>query len=283
MSTKTNRQQEFEDWAADLEKRAPKTEQPPTASSEAQPVVQKKPSGNSLKVYLAGRISKNDWRHKLVRFEEYSPEDWRKVVSRTMFDGNTYVGPFFVDCDHGCFHGKNSHGAGAGHDSEIGITCIDEYCTQPEVFNKALDGIKACDVFFVWAGTDFNQAYGTLVEIGLARALGKKIIIARHPDVSRGSLDQWFAMACASEIHVADNPVDAYERAIGRARVLEPLNVCLLCGGMNPTIHTRVLGVYHLVYGACRDCHKAPSFRDALSKARGAASAERLKILVSPR
>jgi cold shock CspA family protein len=158
------------------------------------------------KIYFAGRVSPNDWRHSLVSFDISSADTWRETARLKMPDGNIYVGPFFVACDHRCYHGNNSHGASdrRGIGECLGVV------TQSEIFKKALDGIKSCDLFFAWAGPDFNEAYGTLVEIGLAHSLGKKIVIAYHPSISS---DQWFALECAHEKIVAEDPISAYERA----------------------------------------------------------------------
>ena len=55
------------------------------------------------KVYAAGKIHKNDWRPVRRGGELIDTVELEKYV---------YVGPFFIGCDHGCFHGDNSHGAG---------------------------------------------------------------------------------------------------------------------------------------------------------------------------
>jgi hypothetical protein len=183
-----------------------------TSGIKQQPRIAAQPTG--LKMYLAGRISKNDWRTTLVGDDGiYDLDGWRRATTVLMHDGNTYVGPFYLGCDHGCSHGSNSHGAGVDRDYD----CI-PFPPSHEVFQKAEAGIRACDVFFVWAGPDFNQAFGTLVEIGIAKALGKRIVIGRHPDVA---LDQWFAFQCADEIIDAKEPVAAYS-LMTRTRLLRP-------------------------------------------------------------
>ena len=78
-----------------------------------------------MKVYLAGKISKNCWRHSLVPdLRGYlvgncidSPYVADERVDRlywdelpTIFDGVSCVGPYFASCDHGCYHGDGSHG-----------------------------------------------------------------------------------------------------------------------------------------------------------------------------
>lgn len=174
----------------------------------------------SVRVYLAGRIQSNDWRQTLVdirnsRLEanlglEYGPDKWRATTELIMKDGNVYVGPFFVGCDHSCYHGPCLHGAGAAKDYD----CFGQIPIRPqEVFQKALIGIAACDLFFAWAGPDFREAYGTLVEIGYAKALKKRVVIGAHPEASK---DAWFALRSADRLIEANDPIEAYRAAFDR-------------------------------------------------------------------
>lgn len=162
-----------------------------------------------LNVYLAGRIKKNDWRDAIV--QQHTAEDWRKTQSVEMSDGILCTGPFYIRCDHGCGHGDNQHGAGANGTYD----CVD-FVSQEEVFQKALAGIQACDLFYVWVGLDFAEAFGTLFEIGFARALGKRIVVAKHPDACVN--DQWFALSSAETTVVAEDPIEGYKLAVGVSR-----------------------------------------------------------------
>src|SRR5262245_48320700 len=80
-----------------------------------------------LTVYLAGKIRKNCWRHELVAglreatSESSScpsgdpvslPDEW-PVLHRAVLGEHHYAGPYFQSCDHGCFHGPDSHGTAA--------------------------------------------------------------------------------------------------------------------------------------------------------------------------
>lgn len=165
-----------------------------------------------MKVYLAGRIKPNDWRCELT--VEPSPihdvKEWREVSELLMKDGNTLVGPFFIACDHGCYHGNCSHGAGI-----LKCTCDGGSASAHEVFTKALGGIAQCDLFFVWAGEDFDEAHGTMVEIGYARAWNKRIVIGTNSEQVRA----WFSMQAADLIVRSDNPIDAYMQATGQRPV----------------------------------------------------------------
>lgn len=79
------------------------------------------------RIYLAGKIKKNGWRHDLVPglrdaygIDQWTgywrggrdnptamPESWPELQ---MPNGLLYVGPFFVSDDHGCFHSDGRHG-----------------------------------------------------------------------------------------------------------------------------------------------------------------------------
>ena len=57
-------------------------------------------------IYIAGKIGKNDFRHALIPgLREHHPDSGPLDCGAFR-----YVGPFFESCDHGCRHGRNSHG-----------------------------------------------------------------------------------------------------------------------------------------------------------------------------
>ena len=64
-------------------------------------------SDGPQRVYIAGKISKCDFRHHIVAGLKDHPFDQTELVT----PGFIYVGPFFVSCDHGCYHGNGTHGA----------------------------------------------------------------------------------------------------------------------------------------------------------------------------
>ncbi len=75
-------------------------------------------------VYLAGKIARNDWRHRIVedgnksvhsKLRNHSFEENGPYLNFTFSDKLfRYVGPFFVACDHSCYHGRTTHGVGNG-------------------------------------------------------------------------------------------------------------------------------------------------------------------------
>ncbi|MDG6245096.1 MAG: nucleoside 2-deoxyribosyltransferase [Methanolobus sp.] len=187
--------------------------------------------------YFAGKISKNDWRDEITSYEVgetyYSSIQLRKDID--IGEGDKYVGPFFVACDHGCYHGANSHGAGAGLE---GCGVIGGGLSRTMVHKMCLDGIRRCDVLYAWI--DSKDCFGTISEIGYAAALGKKVWIAYEKDLLEGMIksnlyvdfmvdpekgvdvwlpdhcspthDMWFMSQFASIVHIGFDAVESFEQ-----------------------------------------------------------------------
>lgn len=205
------------------------------------------PFDSHLKFYLAGKISKNDWRHDLVDGlrDAYYPWDanWKNgwaVLPQSILGKHDYIGPFFLACDHGCFHGPAEHGVGAfsggeraHEDAFPNVTKpLDRFLTQRWITRLCELSIVQCDVMFVWL--DSLDAFGTLVEIGMARSRGKRIWIGvdeklgvftrsfvhdylqinnPHQDVL--PLDElWFALMCGWEVVHAGSAREAFSRLL---------------------------------------------------------------------
>lgn len=186
-----------------------------------------------MKIYLAGKIQKNDWRGKLVYgLEDLMPEEWHKTVTLDMDGLSKYVGPFFVACDHGCAHGGNGHGAAGGACSGVAIS-------QDDVRRKSLAGIKACDLLIVRADADFATAYGTIAEIGIAHALRKAVVIVREARLPWSAFhDQWFSFGCADMVIDSRDHVETINDLL---RMLAGLK------GIGPTVKY-LLSIIHNFY-----------------------------------
>ena len=128
------------------------------------------------RVYLAGKIDQNDWRHDLVPHLREHQIDDGPLPTETF----VYMGPFFVSCDHGCFHGRNKHGARDG--------CSEGSLTALQIIQRSYDGVGASDLIFAYITA--NDCHGTISEITVALCLGKPIHIAFAPEVD--SKDFWF-------------------------------------------------------------------------------------------
>lgn len=163
------------------------------------------------RVYLAGKIAKNDWRHEVVEglreaIQDHDDYQSVQIPTEAYFIANRarYTGPFFISDDHGCAHGDSSHGNGPG-----GCIRVDHRPSayRVKVAERCKRGIEAADHFFAWL--DDLTAYGTLVEVGIAVGLGKRIWL--YGPAAEGLDDLWFASHIASEgrLHVAPDPVSA--------------------------------------------------------------------------
>jgi hypothetical protein len=135
------------------------------------------------RIYIVGKVGKNDFRHLLVpglRGHDHAsgPLDCGTFV---------YMGPFVEACDHGCRHGESTHGV-LGTGCELGKPSA----TRQAVWARNTAALKAADGVFAFIET--GDAYGSLVEIGMAQALGIPTKVLFGPDAPRDDL--WYAAEC---------------------------------------------------------------------------------------
>jgi very-short-patch-repair endonuclease len=192
------------------------------------------------KIYLAGRVSKNDWRHELgvsIRGKFHS-SDLPQLYSEgfpeqpATFNGHPYiyVGPWFVCCDHGGFHGASTHGVGLGmdRDEHAGVCCESqlpdgwsEMTARRALVDLCVRAIKSSSIVVAWLE---DLAYGTVAELGYAHACGRPIAIGGPAASHTGDL--WFPTGMASQVFGLDEcptPVDLFKRVVG---IVSPLTVC---------------------------------------------------------
>ncbi len=144
------------------------------------------------RIYLAGKIGKNDWRHRLV--PGLRGHVWADgPITTRSFD---YVGPFFVACDHGCNHGPNRHGA-VGNDYSY-----DQNYDQDDVIRNNMQVLAAADLVFAYI--EAPDCYGTMGEIGWALAKCIRVVIAFAPTINHA--DFWFWAKQASATHSMVRP-----------------------------------------------------------------------------
>lgn len=154
-------------------------------------------------VYLAGKIRKNCWRHSLVA----GLRDHHWNFGPLKQDDFVYVGPFFVGCDHGCYHQVSSHGNGSGctHNQESSQPCVAELCRT---------AIRKADLLFCYL--DSADCYGTIAEIERAHVYGVPAVIAFAPNIATAKLnDFWFVCTVAKQVHygVNENQLSALLKA----------------------------------------------------------------------
>ncbi|MBE1577679.1 hypothetical protein ACFORH_10855 [Amycolatopsis roodepoortensis] len=159
-----------------------------------------------IRIYAAGKITKNGWRHRLFPIaddHDYTGTypSWPDGLAIDDLPGAVYVGPHFLSCDHGCFHGENTHGvAGQG--------CGGEGLSRPDVLKRCLTAIEHATHVFAWI--DKADAYGSLVELGYARALGKHIHLYLAEDLDVAD-DLWFAAQASAVYSTAKTATHAWE------------------------------------------------------------------------
>ena len=139
-------------------------------------------------LYLAGKISKNDWRHGLIPGLRGHVWSDGPIVTPEF----SYVGPFFVSCDHGCNHAPNSHGAAAGFEYD------ESTYDQSTVVKNNMQVLATADLVFAYITAP--DCYGTLGEIGWALGRRKRVVMAFSPDVKPD--DFWFWGTQAHAMHV---------------------------------------------------------------------------------
>lgn len=166
------------------------------------------------RIYFAGKIGKNDWRHKIVPglrgawhgacLEPADPEvivPIRFELGGTAFD---YAGPYFVGCDHGCFHGPESHGiVDAGEPADDRILTPERY----DVFGLCLSWLQSADVVF--AHVESGDAQGTMFELGWAF---DRIQVFLNFTTEALAAECWFAARSACRLSVNPDPVAALTR-----------------------------------------------------------------------
>lgn len=234
-----------------------------------------------MKIYLAGKITAHGWRESIVKelngldgSDMFS--DWPSGAYMALHDGrpdevvwpvqknvifgkHDYVGPYFIDCDHRCYHGRSNHGVGAttdgcdGREGGMGQIRTAMYCRS---------AIKDADLVFAWI--DAMDAYGTIAELGYAHGLGKKIFIAIKKGLE--AHDFWFVHTlCYSGTPASfdfGNPKDALQWYLSQAKNIpyaeylqsphwlavrksaleRAANRCQVCGA------TSALQVHHVTY-----------------------------------
>ena len=175
-----------------------------------------------MKVYLAGKISKNNWRESLDGYRAFSidasdvaddinTENQNAELFETYFgelpviSKHPYIevtGPFFLSCDHGCYHGEGTHGVGATIDKDLDHTlgysgCSGTTFSRNEVVRICKNQIDRADMLFAYINS--ADCYGTLFEIGYASGTGKPVAVMFANDDLANSM--WFIRECADIVY----------------------------------------------------------------------------------
>ncbi len=181
-----------------------------------------------MKIYLAGKISQDDWRGLILpdlnpgglatwNWESLRRDGWPVDIG-TIFGGHDYVGPWFMcGSGHGLSHGANTHGTGDNGGGDHRADVID-LCRR---------AIASADLVFVWI--DSLDAFGTIAEIGYSAAAGVPVAIG-YP-IGFDASDLWFIDGLARVVVRAHDPRLALGSAMDALRDSERLaEVAKLCG-----------------------------------------------------
>ena len=175
-----------------------------------------------MKIYLAGKIGKNDWRHKIVRGlrEICNDQDMHNgfglkwpIMEKAIFQEHDYVGPYFIGCNHGCFHAKNGHGIFQTRYCDTPFKYTQEWEHKNKIIELCQKTISQCDLFF--ANIEDMTAYGTLVEIGMAKAMKIPIYIyIKDYKKNKVFKDIWFGFLSGCFDYKSTNVEQALIKAI---------------------------------------------------------------------
>ena len=141
------------------------------------------------RVYLAGKINKKDWREPIVgyRCNDLYGGDKVDISNYTVKYNNIIItGPWFLACDHGCYHGDNSHGLGVCQ-LGCGEANGDNY-SEKEVYDICLSQIDHSDIVFAYIYD--NSCFGTIYEISYAISKGKYVVVVFSDEKLMS--DMWF-------------------------------------------------------------------------------------------
>ena len=152
-------------------------------------------------LYLAGKITNNLWRTCFydVRNEgdigkHNGINPLEKYVEIKNFKIN---GPYSISCDHSCAHVENTH-------TMMDTGCIIDGFRRDDILKICTEQIKNADLLFCFI--DSEDCYGTLAEIGFAKALNKKIIIQFCNEDIRNNM--WFASKMADFSIYGKSPIN---------------------------------------------------------------------------
>ena len=181
-----------------------------------------------IRIYMAGSMAPDDgWRQLGITARERgicamyaSRQAWGdaeyKFLRHTP-EGRPrefiYCGPFPTSCDHGCAHGT-------GH---LAFSCNGD--SRKDLLAACYHAVESCDIFAAYINRE--DLFGTFAEIGMARAMGKKIWIGFNPKalnykkigfdsvdvrMTRHDHDMWFLAGMADglcSVQYCEKPIAA--------------------------------------------------------------------------
>jgi nucleoside 2-deoxyribosyltransferase len=139
-----------------------------------------------MRIYLAGKISRTDWRHELVTGldDTLACADFSSgwpVLEKAIYGTDDYTGPFFRE--------------------------IEKDKSSQKVHRLCLSAVDRSDLVYAWV--DEPTAYATFYELGYARGIGIPTVIA-YPE-SFDKSEFWFQNCCADVFITAPGPITGFK------------------------------------------------------------------------
>lgn len=180
-----------------------------------------------INIYFAGKVVpakdwrfgfSSDWRSKTLGMDVGNYRPLKKVGEYYPIDKYFgYAGPFFSPCgEHfsgGGFHGMNDwdyvvfQGGVAVPEcpEQLPIFELDDH-VKKSTFSRCKANIKTADWIFCWINS--MDCFGTLVELGMAKAYNKKIFIGVDSKIDCKEI--WFALEAANKVVTCKNVLEAW-------------------------------------------------------------------------
>ncbi len=175
-----------------------------------------------MKIYLAGKITNSNWRKELL-IESGADENWVNQAlgsedrweckEGVLLGGFDLTGPFCIAEEHISDYVPDNHGYILDREGSGVVGHLECFETRPKVLRLCQQAIQESDLIFAWIDT--LDCYGTIAEIGYAKALEKTIAVAFDSKPTRYD-DLWFIRQMADHLSVSNgsNVKGAYFQAL---------------------------------------------------------------------
>jgi|GEM_PF-2325708 len=180
------------------------------------------------KIYLAGKIMKNCWRHDIVpnlceascvtSSRWYGIPNRRETINHLKYTelssiskNLTITGPFFMSDDHGSYHNESSLHALGTDIEQPNYYNGDDYRTtlrSEHIKDICLHQISKSDYIFCWLDVKDSNPFGTIFELGFASSLNKQIILCFN---SISAMQMYKdLLSIATHVFITDSPINGF-------------------------------------------------------------------------
>lgn len=153
----------------------------------------------SIKIYFAGKVTKGGgYRQSLLKSYRAMSDGEREYKIDGM--AVTYVGPFAIGCDHGCYHSNfhglswesRDHGLFVCGGGDMNNKSYPKGIPPYAVVTSCANQVRRCDLFYAYI--DSLDCYGTIAEIAIASENKKEIFIEINENIKKEIREMWFVL-----------------------------------------------------------------------------------------